>query len=140
MVSVLRGHNDADSTRWPALTRQLVASAKVTSTATDRVLAQFHANHVYVECDELGTPTVVVKTDGTSWVHAYTRRMWVPGVDIGQDVDVLNLTGVELSRRLPDGTGVCLDPGHPHSLAVIPATEPISDADDDVCQADGGDR
>jgi hypothetical protein len=96
--------------------------------------------HVYVECDEAGNPLLAL-VEGGRWVNAYSRPEWVPGVDTGQDLDLLSLTGVELTRRLPPGTGLRLDPGQGHGLVVVPATTSTpGDSTEDASSAAGGVR
>jgi hypothetical protein len=134
MVAVLRGNDDVDSAHWPALTQDLLTAAGAASTAVDQAVRRFQVAHVYVECDETGNPLLTHHSGGEQWVNAYSRPEWVPGVDTGQDVDLLSLTGVELTRRLPPGTGLRLDPGQVHGLVVVPAVtlspgESIEDTD-----------
>lgn len=121
MVSVLRSNLDIDSERWPALTRSLVAAASVASSAVDLAIRQFRTAPIFVESDEAGEPSLVPGADGSRWIYAYSRQEWVPGIDAGQDIEVLCLTGLELTRRLPKGTGVCLDSGQSHSLVLVAA-------------------
>lgn len=109
MVAVLRGNDDVDPAHWPALTHDLLIAAGVASTAVDAAIRRFQVAHVYVECDETGNPLLAQHSRGERWVNAYSRPEWVPGIDTGQDVDLLSLTGVELTRRLPIGTGLRLE-------------------------------
>lgn len=138
-MSVLRNSHEADSERWPTLTRNLITAAGVAATAIDLAIRQFRATQVYVECDQTGDPVLTPGADGDRWVYAYSRRDWVPGIDAGQDVDLLSLTGLELTRRLRKGTGVQLDPGHDHALVIIAAevTNSVEHQEDDP--ALGGD-
>jgi hypothetical protein len=126
MVAVLRGNDDIDSAHWPTLTHDLLTAAGAASTAVDRAIRQFQVAHVYVECDETGNSLLTQHSEGGWWVDAYSRPEWVPGVDSGQDVDLLSLTGVELTRRLPAGTGLRLDRGQRHCLVVVPAAVSMS--------------
>jgi len=99
---------------------------------------QFQMAHVYVECDETGNP-LLAHAEGGWWVDAYSRPEWVPGVDTGQDMDLLSLTGVELTRRLPPGTGLRLDPGQSHCLVVVvPAatSTPVESVEDSGSRAE----
>jgi hypothetical protein len=140
MVSVLRDDRDGDSARWPALTRSLVTAAEVASTAADLAFRQFQVAQLYVECDETGDPTLTGGAAGSRWVQVFSRHGWVPGTDTGQDLEVLSLTGLELTRRLPEGVGVYLDAGHPHGLVVIPAVASPVDVVRDADQAGGAGR
>jgi hypothetical protein len=141
MVAVLRGNDDVDSAHWPALTHDLLAAASVASTAVVRAVRQFQMAHVYVECDETGNPLLAQHAGGERWVNAYSRPEWVPGVDTGQDVDLLSLTGVELTRRLPPGTGLRLDPGQEHGLVVVQAPTSVpAESDEDTSSSAGGVR
>jgi len=141
MVAVLRGNDDVDSAHWPALTHDLLTAAGAASTAVDRAIRQFQVAHVYVECDETGNPLLTQHCEGGWWVDAYSRPEWVPGVGTGQDVDLLSLTGAELTRRLPVGTGLRLDPGQGHGLVVVPAvTSAPGESDKDTGSSAGGVR
>jgi hypothetical protein len=141
MVAVLRGNDDVDSAHWPALTHNLLTAAAAASTAVDQAVRQFQVAHVYVECDETGDPLLAHDGERERWVNAYSRPEWVPGVDTGQDVDLLSLTGAELTRRLPVGTGLRLDSGHAHGLVVVPSvTSAPGESDEDASSSAGGVR
>lgn len=139
MVAVLRGNDDVDPAHWPALTHDLLTAASAASTAVDQAVRRFQVAHVYVECDETGKPLLAEHGEGERWISAYSRQEWVPGVDTGQDVDLLSLTGAELIRRLPFGTGLHLDPGQGHGLVVVPAVTAIpGESDEDINSSAGG--
>lgn len=119
----------------PATARGLQAQAQ---RGGDPLLAEFLAAVVYVERDATGSGLLVQReSDGSRWVYAYSVPDWVPGVDVGQDVDYASLTGRHLHALLPPGVGVRLDPGHNHTRAVLtPPTAATPPAPDTTARQD----
>jgi hypothetical protein len=107
-VGVLRDNNDD----LPDLAAQFRAGQR----DTDPLLAEFLVATVYVERDESGNgPLIHERPDRSRWVHAYSTREWLPGADVGQDVDCASMTGQHLVALLPADVGIRLDEGHPHA-------------------------
>lgn len=73
---------------------------------SDPVIARFVAATVYVERDESGNGLLVHEAASRGrWVHAYSRPDWLPGVDVGQDVDYASMTGQHLLALVPPTSG-----------------------------------
>lgn len=109
--------NDPDDRTGPA--GRLRAAAEY---GGDRLVAEFMAATVYVERAESGTgPRIQLERDGRRWVDAYSMSAWVPGMDVGQEVDIATMTGRHLRGIVPPGVGIRLDPGHPHARDIVTA-------------------
>jgi hypothetical protein len=63
-------------------------------------------------------------------VHAYTALHLVPGVAVGQDVDVATMTGQHLLSLLPPEVGVRLDEGHYQWDVAVPSADHVRPAAD----------
>jgi hypothetical protein len=113
MVVVLRNNNGDD---LPAFTRRLHAEQQ----KSDPLIAHFLAATVSVERDESGDGLLIhQRPDHSRWVHAYTVADWIPGVDVGQDVDYATMTGQQLLALLPGTVGIRLDEGRHHTRDVV---------------------
>ena len=119
MVGLLRDHNDDD---LPDLATRFRAGQQ----EADPFIADFLATTVYIERDVSGNGLLIhERPDHSRWVHAYSAPDWVPGSDVGQDVDYTIMTGQHLLALLPTTVGVRLDEGHSHAGDVrVPAAAP----------------
>ena len=114
-MGILNGDHDGMS----ALTRRLQVE---TQQGLDPLIAEFLVAVVHVERDESGNGLLIQQEpDGRRWVYAYSVPDWVPGTDVGQDVDYASVTGRHLHAMLPPNVGVRLDPGHRHAFEVVTA-------------------
>jgi hypothetical protein len=103
---------------------------------SDPLVNAFLAIVVYVERDEAGSGLLIQRErDGRRWVYAYSVPDWVPGHDVGQEIDYASLTGRHLVAMVPLEVGIRLDPGYHHArevraASVAPAASGI-DVDED---------
>lgn len=99
----------------------LAAAQRTTKDNREPLRAAFMRATVYVERSQYSTGLRLHnRPDGTFWVHAYSLRNRVPGIE-HTDLDVTEMTGAHLLSQLPTGVGVFLDVGGGTPIDVVPA-------------------
>ena len=104
-------HSYRSGDRGPVTAEELILAVRRNSTRARRhpVFALFTRALVCLERGAGGRGVRrYVHPDGTVWVHPYTTRDRVPGVEYA-NLDLIWMTGTELLAQLPAGVGVVLD-------------------------------